>query len=230
MIQINHVSKRFNQIQALDDVTLTLEPGKIIGLCGPNGAGKTTLIKILTGLIKDYQGSVTILDHPVSAYTKAKVAYLPDTIFLEEQMTAKKAKEFFSDMFDDFDLNRFDELMNHLQLDYNQPIASYSKGLKDKLQLALVLARNAEIYILDEPIAGVDPAARDLILQTIIKNYNPSACMIIATHLINDVEQLFDQVIFLKQGKIHTFDDSETIRINHQCSIEQYFKEVFKHD
>jgi ABC-2 type transport system ATP-binding protein len=228
MIQINNLSKKYGSIQALNEVSLKLEAGHIIGLCGPNGAGKTTLIKILTGLIKDYQGEVNILNQTISKATKAKVAYLPDVSFLEPKSNALQARQLYIDMFEDFDAEKFDDLLDRLSILPTQRFNTLSKGMKEKLQLALTMSRQAEIYILDEPIGGVDPAARELILNTILDNYNPSSLVLLSTHLIGDIEHIFDQVIFLKEGAVELFEDSEILRTKHGMSIDQLFREVFK--
>jgi ABC-2 type transport system ATP-binding protein len=228
MIQLKNLSKRYGSTVALNKINLTLEKGKIIGLCGPNGAGKTTLIKILNGLIADYEGEVSLLKQPVSQLTKARVAYLPDVNFLDPKSTAAQAKVLFCDMFDDFDENKFNQLIERLNINPKQRFSTLSKGMKEKLQLALIMSRKADIYILDEPIGGVDPAARDLILNTILDNYNPEALVLLSTHLIGDIEHIFDQVIFLKEGHVEVFEDTESLRTQYGVSIDQHFREVFK--
>lgn len=228
MIELTNVSKSYGKIKALDDVTITLPKGKIIGLCGPNGSGKTTLIKILMGLITDYQGTVTIEGFEVGKETKLSVSYLPDVNYLDSKATGIKTKKLFIDMYANFDEARFDLLMNELKLDPTQSFGSMSKGMKEKFQLALVMARQADVYVLDEPIGGVDPAARELVLKTILENYNPDSLVLLATHLISDIEQIFDQVVFLKDGRINLYDDVESLRLEHNQSIDELFREVFR--
>ncbi len=228
MIELKNLSKQYASTTALNQINLKLEKGKIIGLCGPNGAGKTTLIKILNGLISDYEGEVSLFDQAVSHKSKARVAYLPDVNFLDPKSNAIQAKALFSDMFEDFDEEKFKELIQRLNLNPKQRFSTLSKGMKEKLQLALIMSRKADIYILDEPIGGVDPAARELILNTILDNYNPEALVLLSTHLIGDIEHIFDQVIFLKDGHVELFEETEKLRATHGVSIDQYFREVFK--
>jgi ABC-2 type transport system ATP-binding protein len=228
MIELKNLSKRYASTLALSQVNLHLEKGKIIGLCGPNGAGKTTLIKILNGLITSYEGEVRLFDQPVSHTTKARVAYLPDVNFLDPKSNADQAQTLFKDMFMDFDEKKFCQLLERFHINPKQRFSTLSKGMKEKLQLALVMSRQADIYILDEPIGGVDPAARELILNTILDNYNPEALVLLSTHLIGDIEHIFDQVIFLKEGRVELFEDTESLRAQHGTSIDQYFREVFK--
>jgi ABC-2 type transport system ATP-binding protein len=228
MIELANISKQYGKIKALDDVTLSLPKGKIIGLCGPNGSGKTTLIKILMGLITDFKGKVAINGFPIGKESKLIVSYLPDVNYLDSKATGVKTKKLFMDMYSNFDEARFDLLMSELKLDPTQSFGSMSKGMKEKFQLALVMARKADVYILDEPIGGVDPAARELVLKTILENYDPESLVLLATHLISDIEQIFDQVIFLKEGKINLYEDVEALRSQHNQSIDGLFREVFR--
>jgi ABC-2 type transport system ATP-binding protein len=228
MIELANISKQYGKIRALDDVTLSLPKGKIIGLCGPNGSGKTTLIKILMGLITDFKGKVAINGFPIGKESKLIVSYLPDVNYLDSKATGVKTKKLFMDMYSNFDEARFDLLMSELKLDPTQSFGSMSKGMKEKFQLALVMARKADVYILDEPIGGVDPAARELVLKTILENYDPESLVLLATHLISDIEQIFDQVIFLKEGKINLYEDVEALRSQHNQSIDGLFREVFR--
>lgn len=228
MIEINQLTKNYGKTLALNNVSLSLPQGKIIGLCGPNGSGKTTLMKVLTGLITDYQGDISIKGYPVSKESKSCISYLPDVNYLDPKTNGKKTQALFSDMYMDFDPDKFERLMLKLKLDMDQRFSTMSKGMKEKFQLALVMARNADIYLLDEPIGGVDPAARELILTTILENYNPQSLVLLSTHLIGDIEQIFDQVIFLKEGEVNLYDDVETLRQQHEKSIDGLFKEVFR--
>ncbi len=227
MIEIKNLTKLYGKSPALVDVNLSLTPG-IIGLVGPNGSGKTTLIKILNGLLRDYKGEVCIDGFKISDKTKAIVSYLPDRNYLPNWTNAEGAITIFKDLYVDFDEAKMRDLLNKLKLDPKQPMKTMSKGMKEKFQLALVMSRNAKFYILDEPIGGVDPAARELILNTILENYSPDSTVIISTHLIADIEQIFDSVIFLKEGQIVLHDNVDKIRADKGMSIEAYFKEVFR--
>lgn len=228
MIELKNVSKHYKQTEALKNVTLSLKPGKIVGILGPNGSGKTTLIKILNGLLRDYSGEVLIDNQGVGVNSKSLISYLPDQTYLANWMTGEKAIRLFKDMYLDFDENRMRDLLTKLKLDSNQSIKTMSKGMKERFQLALVMSRKAKIYILDEPIGGVDPAARELILNTILDNYASDSLVIISTHIISEIEQIFDTVVFLKNGEVVLCDDVDQIRSIHNKSIDELFKEVFK--
>lgn len=228
MIELKNVSKRYKQTEALKNVSLSLKPGQIIGILGPNGSGKTTLIKILNGLLRDYSGEVLIDNQSVGVHSKSLISYLPDQTYLADWMNGEKAIDLFKDMYSDFDETRMRDLMAKLKLDSKQSIKTMSKGMKERFQLALVMSRNAKIYILDEPIGGVDPAARELILNTILDNYASDSLVIISTHIISEIEQIFDTVVFLKEGEVVLCDDVDQIRSSHNKSIDELFKEVFK--
>lgn len=188
MIELKNVSKRYKQTEALKNVSLSLKPGQIVGILGPNGSGKTTLIKILNGLLRDYSGEVLIDNQSVGVHSKSLISYLPDQTYLADWMNGEKAIDLFKDMYSDFDETRMRDLMAKLKLDSKQSIKTMSKGMKERFQLALVMSRNAKIYILDEPIGGVDPAARELILNTILDNYASDSLVIISTHIISEIE------------------------------------------
>ena len=228
MIEIKHVSKSYDKTQALINVNLTLQPGRIIGLLGPNGSGKTTMIKILNGLLRDYEGEVLVDGQPIGAHSKGLISYLPDVSYFANWMNGEMAVKLFKDMYADFDESRFRELMSKLKLDTKQSMKTMSKGMKERFQLALVMSRRAKIYILDEPIGGVDPAARELILNTILDNYAPESMVLISTHLIADIENIFDTVIFLKEGEVVLFDEAEKVREKEGKSIDELFREVFR--
>lgn len=228
MIELKNVSKRYKQTEALKNVTLSLKPGQIVGILGPNGSGKTTLIKILNGLLRDYSGEVLIENQGIGVHSKNLISYLPDQTYLADWMTGEKAITLFKDMYADFDENRMRELLSKLKLDSKQSIKTMSKGMKERFQLCLVMSRKAKIYILDEPIGGVDPAARELILNTILDNYAPDSLVIISTHIISEIEQIFDTVVFLKEGEVVLCDNVDQIRSTHNKSIDELFKEVFK--
>jgi ABC-2 type transport system ATP-binding protein len=228
MILVQGLSKNYGKTRALNNVDLELKPGHIIGLCGPNGSGKTTLIKILNGLLNDYVGNIRIDGQEIGKHSKSLISYLPDQTYLAGWMNGEDAIRLFRDMYLDFDEERMRMLLDKLKLSSKQSIKTMSKGMKEKFQLALVMSRHASIYILDEPIGGVDPAARELILNTILENYNPNSILLISTHLISDIESIFDSVVFLKDGEVVLHEDVETLRSTHGKSVDELFREVFK--
>jgi len=228
MIELKNVSKHYKQTEALKNVSISLKPGQIVGILGPNGSGKTTLIKILNGLLRDYSGEVLIENQGIGVHSKSLISYLPDQTYLANWMTGEKAIDLFKDMYSDFDESRMRDLLSKLKLDSKQSIKTMSKGMKERFQLALVMSRKAKIYILDEPIGGVDPAARELILNTILDNYATDSLVIISTHIISEIEQIFDTVVFLKEGEVVLCDDVDQIRSTHNKSIDELFKEIFK--
>ena len=227
-IEISNLTKKFGDLTALDDVTVSLEQGQIVGLLGPNGSGKTTLIKILNGLLQPTSGSVTINGHAPGVETKRVVAYLPDRNALPDYMTASQLMDIYEDFFEDFDRQKAEAMVDDLGINRKQTMKKMSKGTKEKLQLCLVMARQAEVYLLDEPIGGVDPATRDYILRTIISNYNENAVVLISTHLISDVESVLDDVVFLKDGRVVLHKAADEIREEKGESVDKLFREVFK--
>ena len=228
LVELVGVTKAYDARNvAVNNVTLTLPKGKIIGLLGPNGSGKTTLIKMLNGLLTPTQGSIKINGHYVGVETKAKVAYLPDRTYLAGNQKIADILDYFSDFYADFSRERAAEMLQSLNIDPSCKMKTLSKGTKEKVQLILVMSRQADLYILDEPIAGVDPAARDYILRTIINNYNPEASVLISTHLIGDIEQVLDEVIFMKHGHLALYTSVDNIREQHGKSVDAYFREVF---
>ena len=227
-IEIENLTKEFGTLTALDNVVLELEKGQIVGLLGPNGSGKTTLIKIMNGLLTPTAGAVSINGIKPGIETKKIVAYLPDRNSLPEYMTTRQLIELYQDFFDDFNIVKAETMISELGIDMTQQMKRMSKGTKEKLQLCLVMAREAEVYLLDEPIGGVDPATRDYILRTIISNYNEDAVVIISTHLISDIESVLDDVIFLKEGKVVLHKKAEDIREETGESVDQLFREVFR--
>ena len=222
------LSKDYGQIRALDGIDLRLEEGKIIGLLGPNGSGKTTLIKLASRLLVPSEGRITICGEVPSEKSKAIVSYLPDRNFLPDWMNSNDLIALYEDFFADFSKERAIEMLGSLNIDMTMPLKKMSKGTKEKVQLILVMSRRAHLYILDEPIAGVDPAARDYILDTIISNYDESASILISTHLIADVENILDDVIFLQQGNIVRHTSVEEIRGVEGKSVDSLFREVFR--
>ena len=204
-----------------------LPQGKIIGLLGPNGSGKTTLIKMMNGLLTPTQGVIRIGGRPVGVETKAHVSYLPDRTYLSGNKKVTQILDFFCDFYADFSRERAIGMLGSLGVDPDARMGTLSKGTKEKVQLILVMSREADLYILDEPIAGVDPAARDYILRTILNNYNPNATVLISTHLIGDVEQVLDEVIFMRYGHLVLYTSVDNIRERHGKSVDAYFREVF---
>ncbi|MDD3222787.1 MAG: ABC transporter ATP-binding protein [Clostridia bacterium] len=228
IVTCKNLTKRYSKKEALSGVNLTLESGRIIGLLGPNGSGKTTLLKLINDLLVPTSGELQILGMNPGAETKAIVSYLPERSYLGDWMHVKDALRFFQDFYEDFDYNRAVNMLKTLNISPQDKIKSMSKGTKEKLQLILVMSRRARLYCLDEPIAGVDPAARDYILSTIINNYDEQATILISTHLIADVENILDDVIFIQNGKIRLHQDVDEIRESQNTSIDHLFREVFK--
>ena len=227
-IEIQELTKDFGSLRALDSVNLSLQEGQIVGLLGPNGSGKTTLIKILNGLMTPSFGGTYINDMAPGVETKKVVAYLPDRNALPDYMTTDQLVELYKDFFEDFDVAKAETMIDDLGIDRGQAMNKMSKGTKEKLQLCLVMARNADVYLLDEPIGGVDPASRDYILRTIISNYNENAVVIISTHLISDIESVLDDVVFIKEGKLVLHQSADEIREEKGVSVDELFREVFK--
>ena len=228
ILECKKLSKRFGRIQALEDISLSIEAGRVVGLLGPNGSGKTTLIKLANGLLTPTSGEILIDGKAPGRETKAMVSYLSDKEYLPEWMTTKQLMDFFADFYKDFDRERAAEMLTRLGIDESMRIKQMSKGTREKVQLILVMSRQAKLYLLDEPIGGVDPATRDYILETIIRNYNPEAAVVISTHLIADVEQVLDEVIFIQNGRVLLQSPVDTIREEQGKSVDQYFREVFK--
>ncbi|MBQ2802965.1 MAG: ABC transporter ATP-binding protein [Lachnospiraceae bacterium] len=228
LVEIVGLTKAYNANSiAVNNISLTLPKGKIIGLLGPNGSGKTTLIKMMNGLLTPTAGSIKISGHPIGVETKKRVAYLPDRTYLAGNQKISDILTYFGDFYADFSKEKAMEMLKILGIDPSMKMKALSKGTKEKVQLILVMSRNADLYILDEPIAGVDPAARDYILRTIINNYNPEATVLISTHLINDIEQVLDEVVFMRYGHLVLYSSVDLIREKHGKSVDAYFREVF---
>lgn len=228
LLECRKLNKNYGGSFALNDIDLQIEPGRIVGLLGPNGSGKTTLIKLINGLLTPTGGEVLIDGRKPSPETKAIVSYLPERNALSEWMSAKQAMDYYADFFEDFNRDKAKEMIRNLGLDEQARIKTMSKGTREKLQLILVMSREAKLYLLDEPIGGVDPATRDYILRTIIGNYNENASVIISTHLIADVEQVLDDVIFLREGHIELHESVDEIRNEKGTSVDALFREVFR--
>ena len=228
ILECKDLSKRFGSVQALDMVNLTIEPGRVIGLLGPNGSGKTTLLKLANGLLTPTAGEILIDGEAPGRESRSLVSYLPDKPYLADWMKVRQLLDFFEDFYDDFDRDRAMEMLLRLNIGEDMRIKEMSKGTREKTQLILVMSRKAKLYLLDEPIGGVDPATRDYILDTIIRNYNPDAAVVISTHLIADVEQVLDDVIFIDKGRVVLQSSVDEIREERGMSVDQYFREVFR--
>ena len=228
ILECKELSKRFGKTQALESINLAIEPGHVVGLLGPNGSGKTTLIKLANGLLTPTEGELLIGGEAPGKTTKALVSYLPDKEYLPEWMNVRQLMDFFADFYADFDRERAKAMLTRLGLDETQKVKHMSKGTREKVQLILVMSRQARLYLLDEPIGGVDPATRDYILDTILRNYNPEAAVVISTHLIADVEPVLDEVVFIQNGRVLLHSSVDAIREEHGMSVDQYFREVFR--
>ena len=228
LLEFSNITKKYGSKVALDNVSFNLEPGKIIGLLGPNGSGKSTILKLVNGLLQPTEGEIKIMGNPPGIMSKSIISYLPERTYLNEWMKISDLINFFADFYIDFDINKANEMVIALKLDPNHKLKTLSKGNKEKVQLILVMSRKAKLYLLDEPIGGVDPATRDFILDTIISNYLSDATLMISTHLIIDIERIFDEVILINQGTIYKHDSVDNIRQQTGKSVDQLFREVFK--
>ncbi len=228
IIEINALHKSYGARKVLENVSLSLESGTIVGLLGPNGCGKTSMIKIIAGLIQDYEGQVLIDGRVPGEYTKSIVSYLPEKTYLGDNLRAKDALDFFNDFYSDFDREKASKMLSQFKLDPNQKIKSMSKGMQEKVQLILVMSRKAKVYLLDEPLGGLDPASRKAMLDIILNNYSEDAVVLLSTHLINDVERIFDRVIMVGEKRILIDDTVDNIREKNGKSVEELFEEVFK--
>lgn len=228
ILECSHLTKVFGKNAALTDVELSLPKGRIIGLLGPNGSGKTTLIKLTAGILQPSGGVILVDGMAPGTQSKAIVSYLPERTYLSDWMTVRETLSLFSDFYADFDPNCAKDMLARLDISLNARIKTMSKGTKEKVQLILVMSRKARLYLLDEPIGGVDPASRDYILRTIISNYNTDATVIISTHLIADVEQVLDDVVFISKGSIVLSASVDEIREKYSKSVDAVFREVFK--
>ena len=228
LLEVNHITKSYVNNIVLDDVTFSIPKGKIIGLLGPNGSGKTTLIKLINDLLKADFGTIKVEGLDLGVETKKLISYLPDKNYLNNNMTVLELLNYFKDFYEDFRIDKAKELISKLGLDLNQKLKTMSKGTKEKVQLILVMSRKAKLYILDEPIGGIDPAARDYIINTILTNFSDDASLLISTHLISDLEKVLDEVIFLKNGKVVRSGSTDEIRKETKMSINDLFREEFK--
>ncbi|GLC31248.1 ABC transporter ATP-binding protein [Clostridium omnivorum] len=228
ILECEALSKKFSSLDALSNINLKLERGRIIGLLGPNGSGKTTLLKIINGLLVPSEGKIQIAGMEPGVETKKIVSYLPERTYLADWMKVSEIIDFFKDFYDDFDAKKAYDMLQRLQIDPSRKLKTLSKGTKEKVQLILVMSRKAELYCLDEPIGGVDPASRDYILNTIITNYNENATVLISTHLISEIENILDEVIFIKNGTVTLQSSVDDVRAKEGKSIDSLFREVFR--
>ena len=228
LLSVRNLTKKYSGVPALTNISFELESGRITGLLGPNGSGKTTLIKTVCGLLQPDEGDILVDGNPVGIESKKAISYLPDSTYLGTGMAVREIIEFFSDFYEDFEEERAYDMLSRLGINADMKLKTMSKGTREKVQLILVMSRRARLYILDEPIAGVDPAARDYILNTIISNYDRGSSILISTHLISDVENVLDDVIFLKEGNIVRFTSVEEIRGVEGKSVDGLFREVFR--
>lgn len=228
ILECRQLTKWYGNVKALEAVNLSLEPGKIVGLVGPNGSGKTTLIKLAQHLLTPTEGEILVAGKTPGAETKAMVSYLPDRDFLPGWMNVDSLLDFYEDFYEDFDTARAEQMLNELGIDPRMNFKKLSKGTREKVQLIMSMSRCAAVYLLDEPIAGVDPAARDYILRTILGNYTQNGLVLISTHLIADVEPVLDEVVFLKQGHVELHDSADNLRAKTGMSVDGYFRELYR--
>lgn len=228
ILECKSLVKKYGSKTALSGIDLTIEPGHITGLLGPNGSGKSTLIKLINGLLVPDSGEIKINGLTPGIDTKKIVSYLPERTYLDNSLRVKDIIAFFEDFYDNFNKEKAYDMLNHLNISENDRLRTMSKGTKEKVQLILVMSRDAELYCLDEPIAGVDPAARDYILNTIISNYNENASIIISTHLISDIENILDEVVFIQNGEVKLKSTVDDIRFKEGKSVDALFREVFR--
>ena len=228
ILEVKNLSITLGNKEILKDVSLTIPKGKIVGLLGKNGAGKSTLIKSINDLLTPTSGSILVKGNKIGVESKKVISYLPERTYLNKQMKVSEVISYFKDFYDDFDDNKAKKLLKDLDLDINETLSKMSKGMQEKVQLVLVMSRNADLYILDEPLGGVDPATRDYILDTILSNFNESASVIISTHLISDIEKILDEVIFIDKGSVILQSEADKLRNKEKSSIDEIFRRMFK--
>ena len=228
LLTVSGLYKSYDKNEVLKDINFDISSGKIVGLLGKNGMGKTTLIKLINDLLTKDKGTIKVNGKEIGVESKKIISYLPERTYLNKQMTALEVIKYFDDFYDNFDSNKAKKLLEDLNIDVNLKLSKMSKGMQEKVQLVLVMSRKAKLYILDEPLAGVDPATRDYILDTILNNFNKDASIIISTHLISDIERILDEVIFLNDGKIVIKSDADELRQKENASIDEIFRRMFK--
>lgn len=228
LVEIKNLTKSYDKKVVLKDVNVNIKSGKIIGLLGKNGAGKTTLIKLINDLLTPSEGEILVKGNKVGVESKKVISYLPERTYLNKQMKVSEVIDYFKDFYADFNEKKAKKLLKDLDLDINERLSKMSKGMQEKVQLVLVMSRDADLYILDEPLGGVDPATRDYILDTILSNFKENASVIISTHLISDIERILDEVIFIDKGKIILQEDADKLRKKESSSIDEIFRRMFK--
>ncbi len=228
LLEVKNLNKKFDNKEILKDVNLAISKGKIIGLLGKNGAGKSTLIKLINDLLTPTSGEILVNGKKIGVESKKVISYLPERTYLNKQMVVSEVIDYFEDFYDNFDSDKARKLLKDLNLDVNQKLSKMSKGMQEKVQLVLVMSRNADLYVLDEPLGGVDPATRDYILDTILSNFNENASVIISTHLISDIEKILDEVIFIDNGQIILQSEADKLRNKENASIDDIFRRMFK--
>ncbi|MBR6033775.1 MAG: ABC transporter ATP-binding protein [Clostridia bacterium] len=228
LLEVKNLNKSFDNKEILKDINFSISGGKIVGLLGKNGAGKTTLIKLINDLLTPTSGEILVNGNKIGVESKRVISYLPEKTYLNKQMKVSEVINYFKDFYENFDSDKAQKLLKDLDLDINQHLSKMSKGMQEKVQLVLVMSRNADLYILDEPLGGVDPATRDYILDTILSNFNENASVLISTHLISDIERILDEVIFIDKGKIVLQSDADKLRNKEKSSIDEIFRRMFK--
>ena len=228
LLEVKNLNKSFDNKKVLKDINFSIDKGKIIGLLGKNGVGKTTLIKLINDLLTPTSGAILIKGNKVGVETKKVISYLPERTYLNKQMKVSEVISFFEDFYEDFDSKKAKKLLKDLDLDINQKLTKMSKGMQEKVQLVLVMSRKADLYVLDEPLGGVDPATRDYILATILSNFEENSSVIISTHLISDIEKILDEVIFIDKVEIVLQSDADKLRNQEKSSIDEIFRRMFK--
>lgn len=228
LLEYKHLFKNYGEKEVLKDINIKISRGKIIGLLGKNGSGKTTLIKLANDLLTPTKGEVLINGKHPGIDSKKVISYLPERTYLDKSMTIKQVIKYFEEFYEDFDSNKAEKLLKDLNLDINQKLNQMSKGMQEKVQLILVMSRKAQLYILDEPLGGVDPATREYILNTILSNFNDGASVMISTHLIADIEKILDEVIFIDKGEVKLISPADELRNKEKSSIDEIFRRCFK--
>lgn len=222
------IEKSFGNKKVLDGVDLAIEEGRIVGLLGKNGTGKSTLLKLINDLLTPDCGKIRFRGEEIGVESKKKIAFLPERTYLDKSMTVRQVFRYFSDFYEDFDVEKARRLLSDLSLDEGMRLQKMSKGMQEKVQLVLVMSRKADLYILDEPLGGVDPATRDYILDTILTNFNPGASVLISTHLISDIERILDDAVFIDKGKIVLMENCDTLRSREGASVDEIFRRMFR--
>ena len=228
LLEIKNLSKSFDKKEILKNINISISSGKVVGLLGKNGAGKSTLIKLINDLLTPTEGQILVKGKKIGVESKKIISYLPERTYLNKQMRVSEVINYFEDFYDNFDSKKAKKLLKDLDLDINEKLSKMSKGMQEKVQLVLVMSRKADLYILDEPLGGVDPATRDYILDTILSNFNENASVIISTHLISDIERILDEVVFIDKGKVILQDDADKLRKKEKASLDEIFRRMFK--